>query len=259
MSRIAVIGAGPVGAGVVHLLACRDLFREIVVVDEEAASAGKSLDILQSGPIAGFDTRIHATVDPARTASSLAIVLADRLPGPEWDGEPALAIVERLIAASPGAFVVAAGARQAWVIERMAAEVPLAASRVVGSAPLALEAAFRSLVALEADASALDVHAPLRGRPPGRISVDWERARIGSEAALTRLPLATLRRLERLLPRLWPPGAFALASAAAAMTAACCTSSRRAYPCFAVARSPEGTVVDVRQVRFGPEGIRHPG
>jgi malate/lactate dehydrogenase len=258
MSRVTIAGAGPIGAGVVHLLARRGRLGEIVVIDEQAAaSSGKSLDILQSGPIEGFDTRVVATPDAARSAGSAVIVVADHLGGAEgeWLGEPALAIVNRLAAASPRAFVVCAGAGQAWVIERVAAELTVPASRVVGSAPLALEAAFRSLVALEVDASAIDVHTPVGGQPPGRVTVDWERARIGEAAALDRLPLSTLRRLERLLPRLWPPGPFALASAAAAVAAACCTSSRRAHRCFAVTRSREGLEVGVREVRFGPHGL----
>jgi malate/lactate dehydrogenase len=261
MLKLVVAGAGPIGAGVIHQLARRELFTHIVVVDEQAAVAsGISLDILQSGPIEGFDTRIDATPEPARSAGSLVIVLADRLgaPGGEWQGEPALGIVERLVAASPQAFLVCAGAGQAWVVERATAELTIPTARVAGSAPLALEAAFRSLVALEADASAVDVHAPLGGRPPGPFTVDWDRARIASAAALDRLPLSSARRLERLLPRLWPPGPAALASAAAAVTCAAATTSRRALTCLVAARSTEGIEVRVREARFGPRGIELP-
>jgi malate dehydrogenase len=261
MSRLVVAGAGPIGAGVVHLLARRELFSDIVVVDEQATIAsGLSLDLLQSGPVEGFDTRIEATADPGRAAGAAAIVLADRVGSPpvEWQGEPALSLVDRLVAASPLAVVVCAGAMQWWVLERIGAELTAPAERVVGSAPLALEAAFRSLVALEADASALDVHVPLAGRPPDQITVAWDRATIGRTAALDRLPLAATRRLERLLPKLWPPGPIALASAAAAVTAAACTGSRRALPCFAIARSPGGVLVEMREVRVGPRGLEAP-
>lgn len=57
--KIAVIGAGNVGATLTQRLAEKELAKEVVVVDiVEGVPQGKALDIMQSGPIYGYDTQV---------------------------------------------------------------------------------------------------------------------------------------------------------------------------------------------------------
>lgn len=59
LHKIAVIGAGNVGATLVQRLAEAELAKNVVVVDVvEGVPQGKALDILQSGPVYGYDTRV---------------------------------------------------------------------------------------------------------------------------------------------------------------------------------------------------------
>jgi malate/lactate dehydrogenase len=73
------------------------------------------------------------------------------------------------------------------------------------------------MAALEADVSPRDVNLTVVGRPPAQTIVPWNEASIGGYRAIDVLPPPALTRLDARLPRLWPPGPVALASAAARM------------------------------------------
>lgn len=62
--KVTVIGAGNVGATVAYVLAQRNFVREVVLIDVlEGIPQGKALDMYQSGPIEGYDTRVIGTND----------------------------------------------------------------------------------------------------------------------------------------------------------------------------------------------------
>jgi malate dehydrogenase len=59
LHKISVIGAGNVGATLVQRLAEAELSKYVAVVDIlEGIPQGKALDILESGPVYGYDTRV---------------------------------------------------------------------------------------------------------------------------------------------------------------------------------------------------------
>ena len=59
LEKVAVVGAGNVGATAAQRLAEKNLARQVVMIDVvEGVPQGKALDQWQSGPIEGFDTRI---------------------------------------------------------------------------------------------------------------------------------------------------------------------------------------------------------
>ncbi|MBA3497120.1 MAG: malate dehydrogenase [Gemmatimonadales bacterium] len=62
LGKVAVVGAGNVGATAAQRLAEKSLARTVVMIDVvEGVPQGKALDQWQSGPIEGFDTRIVGT------------------------------------------------------------------------------------------------------------------------------------------------------------------------------------------------------
>lgn len=80
--KISVIGAGNVGATLAQRLAEKEL-GNVVVLDipiTEGMPAGKGLDILQSGPIYGYDTHVKGTIDYNDTANSDVIVITAGIP-----------------------------------------------------------------------------------------------------------------------------------------------------------------------------------
>ncbi|MBI4055080.1 MAG: malate dehydrogenase [Elusimicrobia bacterium] len=88
--KISVIGAGNVGATLAQRLAEMDL-ADVVLVDipqTEEMPAGKALDIWESGPVYGYDSRVVGTTEYGPTSGSdLAILTAGvpRKPGMSRD------------------------------------------------------------------------------------------------------------------------------------------------------------------------------
>lgn len=80
--KITVIGAGNVGASLALELAYREVATEVILLDiKENLANGKALDMWQTGPVDGYDTRvIGVTSDYARTADSEIVVITSGLP-----------------------------------------------------------------------------------------------------------------------------------------------------------------------------------
>lgn len=81
MNKIAIVGAGRVGESTAHFLARADLCREVVLVDiREGAAQGAALDIDQSAPLFGFDTRVHGSTNPDVLADAEIVVITAGIP-----------------------------------------------------------------------------------------------------------------------------------------------------------------------------------
>jgi len=215
--RAAIVGAGDLGGAIAAALAVRDCCREIQLIDEAGSiAAGKALDIQQAAPVHRSTVRMSGSPNLSAASNADVIVLADGAGGSgEWSGESGLALVRRLAELNSRAPLVCAGSAQDWLIEHAVAELGLDWTRIIGAAPVALEAAVRGLIALEASTSAGSVVVRLAGRPPARLIVAWDSATIDGALASSRLDAQATARLTRRLPYLWPPGPVALAAAAA--------------------------------------------
>ncbi|HZN11610.1 MAG TPA: malate dehydrogenase, partial [Blastocatellia bacterium] len=86
--KITVVGAGNVGATTAHRLADKEL-GDIVLVDIiEGMPQGKALDLAESGPIEGYDSRLVGTNGYRETAGSDIVVITSgiaRKPGMSRD------------------------------------------------------------------------------------------------------------------------------------------------------------------------------
>ncbi len=78
--KITVVGSGNVGATVAHRLADKQLADVVLIDILEGIPQGKGLDLLESGPIEGYDVRIKGTNDYADTAGSDLVVLTAGFP-----------------------------------------------------------------------------------------------------------------------------------------------------------------------------------
>jgi len=78
--KITVVGSGNVGATVAHRLADKQLADVVLIDILEGVPQGKGLDLLESGPIEGYDVRIRGTNDYADTAASDLVVLTAGFP-----------------------------------------------------------------------------------------------------------------------------------------------------------------------------------
>jgi malate dehydrogenase len=236
-SVVAIIGAGDLGGALAHRLATRDQVAEIRLIDDAGTiAAGKALDIQQAAPVDGFRTSVTAG-EGLSAANADIVILADTAgtrPAQEWKDEAGLTLLKRVAAQSDRAIIICAGASQRPLIERGAAEAGIARKRLIGSAPIAWAAAVRSRLALELDVSPQDVSLLVLGRPPDRALVPWSAASVGGLSVVDLLTPPALRRMDALSRSLWPPGPYALASAAAKAVEAITTGTRPALSCFAV-------------------------
>ncbi len=81
MEKVAIVGAGRVGESTAQILAEAETCREVVLIDvREGAPQGVALDILQTAPLAGFDTRVEGSNDPAAMAGAELVVITAGVP-----------------------------------------------------------------------------------------------------------------------------------------------------------------------------------
>jgi malate dehydrogenase len=260
MTTVCILGAGELGGAVAHALAQRGRVRRVILIDaSRTIAAGKALDIQQAGAIEGFHAQLSGTDDETRVMGCAVCVLADRS-GPsaaEWRGEDALALLRRLGPYLGQAPLVCAGTGQVPLLAAAAREAGWRRERLIGSAPEALASAAAAVVAMEARCSPSEVKLTVLGTPPDGFVVPWSEASIGGHALDRVLTQVQLSRLEGRLPRLWPPGPYALGLAAAQVAEGLVMSSRRTFRVFSVLSGEFGVHgrVGVLPALLSPAGI----
>ncbi|HYB96531.1 MAG TPA: hypothetical protein VEC39_16280 [Vicinamibacterales bacterium] len=231
MATIAILGAGDIGGALARQLAALDVVSRIVLVDDLAnVAAGKALDVAQSAPVDGYHTTLAGTADVAAVVGAAVIVIADTAAAPvtEWKDDAGLALLRRVAGLNQRALIVCAGPAQAALVEKGVSELSLSRMRLIGSAPEALRSAIVAVTALESSAAPSDVSLSVLGLPRSVI-VPWDEAAIAGRTATHVLSAAQLARLDARIARLWPPGPYALAAAAARLIQSALTRSPRVH------------------------------
>jgi malate dehydrogenase len=258
MLDIAIVGAGDLGGTIAHVLARRSIARVIRLIDEEARVAeGKALDIEQAAPVEGFASRVSGSRDLSHSSGAAVVVIADRVGNSEWEGEDGLMLLKRLSGLIPSGVIVCAGSSQRQLVDRGVRELHISRQRLFGTAPEALAAGARALTALAVDASPRDVALSVLGIPPAHVVIPWEDATLAGFALTRLLDEPARRRLAGRISALWPPGPYALASAAAKTIEALAGRTRSAVSCFVAPDDSTGqrTRTAAFPVRVGTDGI----
>lgn len=255
MSFVAIIGAGAIGGSLAHTLAARDRVADIRLIDSDGTIAqGKALDILQASPVENFSTRISASSSVMSAAGADLVVIADAASGKgEHEGEAGLALLRQLAAVESRAPIVFAGASQRSLMQRAITELHLREPRLVGSAPLALESALRALAGLALDGSAVEVSLRVVGVPPGGMVIAWEEATAFGQPLASELPPHVMAAMSARISGLWPPGPYALASAASRVVEGIVGEGRGRFSCFVAL--PRGRVA-MMPVELNADGVR---
>lgn len=171
--KVTVIGAGNVGATAADCIAQKDVVQEVVMVDiKEGLPQGKALDMRESAPIHGFDTRVTGTNEYGPTeASDVCIITAGlpRSPGMSRDDllakntEIVSGVTEQFVAGSPDSTIIVV-ANPLDVMTYVAYETSgFPTNRVMGMAGVLDTGRFRAFIADELDVSIRDVQALLMG------------------------------------------------------------------------------------------------
>jgi malate dehydrogenase len=235
---VAIIGAGPLGGAIASTLAQHGRATEVRLIDPAARIAeGKALDIQQSSAIEQFSARVVGAADFEAVAGADVIALADLAEKGDISGEDGLAIVRRIARIESSAPLLFCGSHLE-LMKRAVGELHVARTRVVGSAALALESAVRAIAAALIDASPKDVSIGIAGVPPKDVVIAWDAATVFHQPIARVLAAHHLASLSSRVAGLWPPGPYALASAAARLADALAFGSRRRFTCFAAVDLP---------------------
>ena len=250
--KIAVVGAGNVGATAALHIAERELARELILLDvAEGIPQGKALDLAEASPVDRFDTRVAGTSDSGSLSGSDVVVITAglaRKPGMTRDdllstnADIVGSVCDRVKEIAPDAIVIVVTNpldAMAYVALKVTEFSP---ARVVGMAGILDSARFRYFIACELDVSVEDVTAFVLG---GHGDSMLPLPRYSSVAGIPLSELLDEAAIERLVERTRNGGAeivghlktgsayYAPASAIAEMVAAIVRDKKRILPCAA--------------------------
>ncbi len=170
--KIALIGAGQIGGILAQLAAQREL-ADIVLFDVvEGVPQGKALDILESGPVDGFDVSIKGTNSYEDTKGADVVIVTaglPRKPGMSRDDLLAKNVeIMKEVAANvkrycAGAFVIVVSNPLDAMVYTMKQITGFPKQKVVGMAGLLDSSRFRAFVAMELGVSVREVTALVLG------------------------------------------------------------------------------------------------
>lgn len=170
--KITVVGAGNVGATLGQRLAERG-YADVVLVDiVEGMPQGKALDLLEAGPVVGYDSNVIGTNGYDETAGSAVCVITSgipRKPGMSRDDlvktnmNIVRGVTQELVKRSPNAILIVVS-NPLDAMAQLALEVSkFPRERVLGMAGVLDTARFRTFIAQELKVSVLDVQAYVLG------------------------------------------------------------------------------------------------
>jgi malate dehydrogenase len=170
--KVTVVGAGNVGGTTAQRLAERN-YADVVLVDiVEGLPQGKALDILESGPILGYDSNVVGANSYEETAGSDVVVITSgspRKPGMSRDDllktnqNIVGSVTEEVVKHSPDAILVVV-ANPLDAMCHVAIETSgFPRKRVIGMAGILDTARYRTFIAQELGVSVRDVFALVLG------------------------------------------------------------------------------------------------
>ncbi len=170
--KVTVVGAGNVGANCALRIAGKELADVVLVDVVEGVPQGKGLDLLQSGPVEGYDVHITGANDYEPTANSDIVVITagfPRTPGMSRDDlllknyEVVKTATEQAVKHSPNCILILVTNpldAMCWTAFQVS---KFSKNRVIGMAGVLDTARFRTFIAQELDVSVQNVTAVVLG------------------------------------------------------------------------------------------------
>jgi malate dehydrogenase len=164
--KVTVVGAGNVGAEVAQRLVDKQM-ADVVMIDVlEGVPQGKALDMLESGPVEGYDVKIRGTNDYADTANSDLVVITAgfaRKPGMSRDDllkmnyEVVKGTTEKVAKSSPEAILIVVTNPLDAMVQTAFKVSGFPKNRVIGMAGVLDTARYRTFIAEALNVSVRDV------------------------------------------------------------------------------------------------------
>jgi len=249
--KVTVVGAGNVGANCALRIADKELADVVLVDVVEGVPQGKGLDILQSGPIQGYDVMITGANDYEPTANSdIAIITAGfpRKPGMSRDDllvanyDVVRTATEQIAKYSPNCIIIVvtnpldAMAQAAYWVSKFSK------NRVIGMAGVLDSARFRTFIAQELNVSVENVIGVVMG---GHGDTMVPLTRLSSVSGLPLTELMDKATLDKIVDRTRNGGAeivkylktgsayYAPSAAAVEMAESILKDKKKVLPCAA--------------------------
>jgi malate dehydrogenase len=249
--KVTVVGAGNVGANCALRIAGKELADVVLVDVVEGVPQGKGLDLLESGPVEGYDVRITGANDYEQTANSDIVVITAglaRKPGMSRDDlllanyEVVKSATEQAVKYSPDSILILVTNpldAMCWTALQVS---KFSKNRVVGMAGILDTARFRTFVAQELDVSMANVTAMVLG---GHGDTMVSLVRLSSVSGIPLTELLDEATLARLVQRARDGGAeivkylktgsayYAPSAGAVEMVEAILKDKKKVVPCAA--------------------------
>ena len=170
--KVSIIGAGNVGATTALWIAAKD-FADVVLLDiVDGMPQGKALDLLQSGPVEGFNTKIKGTNNYEDTKDSDVVVITSGIPRkPGMSRDDLIAtntkivkeVTQNVAKHSPNSIIiVVTNPLDAMVyVASKASNFPH--NRILGMAGILDSARFKTFIAQELNVNVEDIDAMVLG------------------------------------------------------------------------------------------------
>lgn len=253
MNKITIVGAGRVGESTAHNLAKAELCREIVLIDiVEGMPQGTALDIQESAPQFGFDTKLTGSIELSAMAGSDLIIVTAGIPRkPGMSRSDVLdtnlniiyGIADEMKKSAPGAIVIVVTNPVDILTYATWKRTGWPRNRVLGMAGVLDSSRMASFVAMETGFSVKDITAMVMGGH-GDTMVPMTRF-----TCINGIPIAHFldqKTIDKIVKRTREGGAEILAlkknssaynapaASVAAMVGAIARNRKRILPCVAV-------------------------
>jgi len=259
--KVAVVGAGFVGATTAQRIAEKDL-ADVVMVDipeMEGPTKGKALDMLESAPLVGFDAKLTGTSDYEAIKDSDVVVVTAGVPRkPGMTREDLIEIntkithdvTEKVVKYAPEAVLIVVTNPLDAMVYAAYKLSGFPRERVIGQSGALDSTRFRTFIALELGVSMRDVHALVIG---GHTDVGM--VPLASHASAAGIPITELlspEEIESLIERtrkggteiveLYGKGSayYAPSAGIAQMVEAILLDQKRIIPCAAYLQGEYG-------------------
>jgi malate dehydrogenase len=170
--KVTVIGAGNVGATAAQRIADKQLADVVLVDIVPGVPQGKALDLMESGPVEGYDSTITGTNEYKDTANSDIVVITagiPRKPGMSRDDllrtnyDIVKGVTEQVAKHSPNCVIIVVSNPLDAMVQTAYRVSKFPKQRVIGMAGVLDSARFRTFIAMELKVSVENVHAFVLG------------------------------------------------------------------------------------------------
>ena len=272
--KVSIVGAGNVGATAGQRIADKQLADVVLIDIIEGVPQGKALDLAESGPIEGYDSRLTGTNNYKDTANSDIVVITAGIPRkPGMSRDDLLKtnygivkdVTERVVKNSPNSIIIVVSNPLDAMVQTAFRISKFPKQRVIGMAGVLDSARFRTFIGMELNVSVENIHAFVLG---GHGDTMVPLPRYSTVAGIPITELLPKETIDRIVQRTRDGGAeivsflktsawYAPASAIVDMVDAILKDRKKILPCAAYLEGEygiNGLYVGV-PVKLGERGI----